>query len=60
LEFTVKYGRATALVSIQEMPPIPFQDRLDAYLTVIETLTMALLQTARNPQSITENPELLG
>jgi hypothetical protein len=58
LEFTVKYGGATALVSIQEMPPLPFQDRLDAYRSAIEAMATALLQTARNPQLITENPEL--
>lgn len=58
LNFTVKYDSATALVSIQEMPPLPFQGRLDAYRTVIELLATALLQTARNPQLITEDPEI--
>jgi hypothetical protein len=60
LNFTVKYGYATALVSIQEMPAAPFQDRLAAYRTAIEALATALRQTAQNPQLITENPEIQG
>jgi hypothetical protein len=59
LSFTIKFDGATALVSI-EMPPVPFQDRLAAYLAAIEDLGQALLQTAQNPQLITENPETQG
>jgi hypothetical protein len=60
LGFTIKFGLATAIVSIQERPPVPFQDRRAAYQAVIEDLAKALLQTAHNPQLITEAPELLG
>ena len=60
LGFTIKFGLATAIVSIQERPPVPFQDRRAAYQAVIEDLAKALLQTAQNPQLITEAPELLG
>lgn len=60
LKFTIKYGRATSLVSIEEMPPLPFQDRIVAYQAAIEALAQALLQTAQNPQLITENPETQG
>jgi hypothetical protein len=57
LSFTIEYGRATALVSIQEMQPVPFQDRLAAYQAVIEDLAQALRRTVQNPQAITENPQ---
>jgi len=60
LSFTVKDARATTLVSIQEMQPLPFQDRLAAYRTAVEALAKALLQAAQNPQGITENPEIQG
>jgi hypothetical protein len=60
LNFTIKYGHATALVSVQEMQPLAFQDRLAAYRSVLEQLAAALLQTAQNPQSIHETPEHLG
>jgi hypothetical protein len=60
LSFTVKFRRATALVSIQEMQPLPFQDRLAAYRGAIEDLAQALLQAAQNPQGITENPQPRG
>jgi hypothetical protein len=57
LNFTIEYGRATALVSIQEMPPVQFQDRLAAYRATLEDLAKALLEAAQNPQGITENPQ---
>jgi hypothetical protein len=57
LKFTIEFGSATALVSIEERPPIPFQDRLAAYQALIEDLAKALLQAAQSPQSITENPQ---
>jgi hypothetical protein len=57
LKFTIEYGPATALVSIEERPPLPFQDRLAAYQAAIEDLAKALLQAAQSPQSITENPQ---
>jgi hypothetical protein len=60
LNFTIKYGHATALVSIQEMPPLLFQDRLAAYQAAIEDLAGALLEAAQNPQGITENPQPQG
>jgi hypothetical protein len=60
LGFTIKFGLATAVVSIQERPPVPFEDRIAAYQAVIEDLAQALLQTVQNPQCITENPETRG
>jgi hypothetical protein len=60
LGFTIKFGLATAVVSIQERPPVPFEDRIAAYQAVIEELAQALLQTAQNPQCITENAETRG
>ena len=60
LGFTIKFGLATAVVSIQERPPVPFEDRMAAYQAVIEELAQALLQTTQNPQCITENPETRG
>jgi hypothetical protein len=57
LGFTIKFGLATATVSIQERPPVPFQDRVAAYQAVIEDLARSLLQAAQNPHCITENPE---
>jgi hypothetical protein len=60
LNLTIKYGHATALVSIEGMPPVPFQDRLAAYQATIEDLAMALLEAAQSPQGITENPEPQG
>jgi hypothetical protein len=60
LNFTIEYGHATALVSIQEMPPVPFQDRLAAYRATLEDLAKALLEAAQNPVGITENPQRLA
>jgi hypothetical protein len=57
LSFTIEYGRATALVSIQEMPAVPFQDRRAAYERTCRVLAEALLLAARSPQAITENPQ---
>ena len=57
LNFTIEYGPATALVSAQEIPPIPFRDRRAAYSLVLRDLGQALLQAAQNPQEITENPQ---
>ena len=50
-------GRATALILIEEVPPIPFQDRLAAYQAAIEDLTRVMLEAAQSPQGITENPQ---
>ncbi len=60
LNFTVKFDHGTALVSVQEMQPLPFQDRLAAYQTILEQLAEALRQAAQTPQSIHETPERLG
>ncbi len=60
VNFTVKFDHATTLVSVQEMPPLSFEDRLVAYQTIVERLARALLAAAQNPQGITENPELPG
>jgi hypothetical protein len=60
LNFTIEYGPATAALSIQQMPPVPFQDRLAAYQETLRALAEALLQAAQSPQGITENPQFPG
>ena len=57
LKFTIEFGRATALVLIEEVPPVPFQDRPAAYQAAIEDLARAMLEAAQSPQGITENPQ---
>jgi hypothetical protein len=57
LSFTVKFGQAVARVSIQETPPLPFQDRLSAYRAAIEDLAQAMLLAVQDSHGITENPE---
>lgn len=54
LNFEVELGRGKALVSVQEMPPVSFQDKQAAYRSAIRSLAEALLQEAQNPQGITE------
>jgi hypothetical protein len=60
LNFTVKYDQGTALVSVQEMKPVPFQDKLAAYQFTLEMLAEALRKAAHDPQSIHETPERVG
>ena len=57
LKLTIEFGRATALVLIEEVPPVPFQDRPAAYQAAIEDLARAMLEAAQSPQGITENPQ---
>jgi hypothetical protein len=54
LDFRIEYDQATAEVSIQEKQPVSFRARHDAYRAVLERLALAMLQTARLPQGITE------
>jgi hypothetical protein len=60
IQFVYELGCAKGWVSIQGMQPISHPDILSAYQAAILSLAQELLETAQNPQSISEARLPLG